>query len=174
MNRGSLEAIVASRMALRYNKTILWRERAWGYVSLTPREYEAVVRERAVRFAERGIDDTHLQRIEDELTVAFRVGNHDRRREARTAMNAELGKLHKVERGIQTQVAREMGISRQSVSELLQRASFVMAYFAECRSDADYGWRCGIDRVWWLAVPIAPIDPYTRRKHQNEKAKGYP
>lgn len=142
-----------------------WRERTYGYVSLTPREYEAVTIERAIRAREGGVSRLRLEYLNGKLPSAWWRTDHPTVESARQAVEEELTSISRAEWGIQTKVAEEMEISRQAVHELLERASIVMAYFAECEPDAGYGWRFDEeDGVWWLAVPVAPIDARTRRK----------
>jgi hypothetical protein len=146
------------------DRMMQWRTRVYGYPSLTPREYEAVTREMAIRVRRRGLSDERVLLFDDRLTAAWLRCDAAHMQAARRAMRDAIDEIARNEWGIQAEVAAEMGISKQSVSSLLKRASMVMLYLIECVDQAAYGWRQDEDGIWWLSVPIAPIEPMTRRK----------
>lgn len=162
MSGGSTETLALRLLAM--EKRLLWRRQAYGYIALTPREHEAMTLERIVRLEARGLGRGALDQLEDQANRAWYRSDQTKLEAARIAILEEVARLQKCEWGIQSVVARQMGIAKQTVSDLLCRGSVVMAYFALCVDDAFYGWRQDEDGNWWLAVPVAPIDPKTRRK----------
>lgn len=143
-----------------------WRIKSWGYPAMTPREYEAVTLERMFRHDSRTLSPIQIQGHAEALATAIWKSDRAKIDDARRSLEEALEDLSRAERGIQSKVASYMEISRPTVHALLARGSKVMQYFADQHEYA-YGWRLSSDNVWWLAVPIAPIDPISRRKHKE-------
>lgn len=144
-------------------KAMAWRVRMYGYPCLTPREHEAVTRERKHRAGTENLSRIELDVVQDKLLRALWKTDERALQRAQNEMREELLKIVQAERGIQTRVAGEMGITKQTVSELLARAGSAMRYFVE-RWDPGCGWRRDEEGCWWLIVPVAPIDGHTRQK----------
>jgi len=131
------------------SRKLAWRVERWGEILLTEREHEAMtlemdaIHERTQAYKDAEQDaERHYKDMQKH--------DHDRNRglyvvrssmgyywTARELYYAQL--LLKINRGIQSQIARRMGCSQQRVSQLLISASAVMEVLQETQPFA--GWR---------------------------------
>lgn len=106
------------------DKRMRWRIAHYGYACLTTREAEAMHHE--------------IEVLRREASVC--------------TYDPKTGVTMVIREGVQAQIARRMGVTRQRVSVLLTNAEEVMQYLAD--HDCPSGWKR--DQVGWrLIAPIA-------------------
>ena len=130
-------------------RKLAWRVERWGEVMLTEREHEAMTlemdamheRTQAYKDAEQDASRYYkdLQQHDHDTNYGLHVvrssiGYYWTAHEIYYAQQ-----LLKINRGIQSQIARRMGCSQQRVSQLLDSASCVMEVLQETQAFA--GWR---------------------------------
>lgn len=130
-------------------RRLAWRVERWGEVLLTEREHEAMTlemdamheRTQAYKDAEQDANRYYkdMQQKDHDTNYGLYVVRSSMTYywTARELYYAQL--LLKIERGIQSQIARRMGVSPGRVSQLLSSASAVMEVLQETQPYA--GWR---------------------------------
>lgn len=120
-------------------RKLAWRIKRWGEVMLTERECEAMrlemdaiyERAQAYKDAEQDANRHYKDMVEkaraDDYAVYVARVNTGYYWAERELYHAQL--VRRIERGIQWQIARRMGVSQQRVSQLLISASDVMEHF---------------------------------------------
>lgn len=159
----NVEAALRERERIRHLARMAWRTKRYGAVMLTPQEYRAMVAEQSI-MQERRREYSRIQHAADaHLDAVIRADKADgtyRRKAHISGYYAAVRAQYVAERAgheervTHAQVANRMNCSRRNAAHLLQRASYVMAYFAMMDIPARWYWDEAKER-WWLDAPVS-------------------